>query len=74
MCKVPSISGKNAVAAFEKAGFEVARVKGSHHIMKREGHPNLLSVPVHNRDIAKGTLRSLITAAGLTVKEFCDLL
>jgi len=37
--------------------------------MVKEGGMATLSVPDH-REVAKGTLRSLIRAAGLTVAEF----
>lgn len=37
--------------------------------MVKEGESVTLSVPDH-REVAKGTLRSLIRAAGLTVQEF----
>jgi hypothetical protein len=39
--------------------------------MTKKGEPATLSIPDH-REIAKGTLRSLIRAAGLTVPEFVD--
>ncbi len=75
MPKLPRVSGADAVRAFEKAGFKVDRIKGSHHIMKRDGHPHLLSVPVHgNKSLPSGTLRSLIGDSGLTVEEFVALL
>ncbi len=75
MCSLPSITGKQALAAFSQAGFSVVRIKGSHHIMKKPGHKFLLSVPVHGSSpLKKGTLRGLVTGAGLTVKDFVDLL
>lgn len=41
--------------------------------MKREGHPNNISVPIHaNKDLKRGTLRGLIRAAGMTVEEFVE--
>jgi hypothetical protein len=39
--------------------------------MVKEGHEATLSVPDHN-PVAKGTLRSLLRSAGLTVKEFAS--
>ena len=68
--KLPSLSGREVVRAFEKAGYVVARTTGSHQIMKRTGHPTI-SVPVHAaRDMKGPTLRGLIRAAGMTVEEF----
>lgn len=45
--------GADVVASLEKWGFNVDRVEGSHHIME---HPDGrgTTVPVHNRDVAKG--------------------
>ncbi len=37
--------------------------------MTKEGEMATLSVPLH-KEVARGTLRSLIRAAGLTVDEF----
>ena len=73
MPEVPRISGAKAVKAFERAGFEVVRIKGSHHIMKRTGHPNRLSIPVHaGKTVGVGLLKSQIDAAGLTVEKFIE--
>ncbi len=47
----------------------VARQSGSHIILVKEGELATLSVPDH-REVAKGTLRSLIPTAGLTISEF----
>lgn len=66
MAPVPSVSGQRVVAALERHGFKLARVKGSHHIMR---HPDGrgAAVPVHRgRDVPKGTLRSILRDTGLT--------
>lgn len=54
---------------FERLGWEVARQRGSHIILVKEGHIATLSVP-DNREVARGTLRSLIARAGITVEAF----
>jgi predicted RNA binding protein YcfA (HicA-like mRNA interferase family) len=72
---IPNVTGREAIRAFEKAGFRVIRISGSHHILKRDGHPFVLSIPVHKgRTVGSGLLKSQITAAGLTVEEFKALL
>ncbi len=73
MPRVPKVSGRQAVAAFERAGFEVRRRRGSHIVMVKPGFPETLSVPDH-RQLRPGTLRALIRKAGLTVEEFLSLL
>lgn len=66
---LPVLSGREVVRVFELLGWLVARQSGSHIVMVKEGEITTLSIPDH-REVAKGTLRSLIRAAGLTVAEF----
>ena len=73
MPRLPHISGAQAVKAFSKEGWSVARQRGSHAVMIKAGHNASLSIPQHP-DLAPGTLRALIRAAGLTVEQFIDLL
>lgn len=69
MSTVPILKPREVVRAFRKFGWEVARQKGSHIIMTKEGHVATLSIPNHP-EVARGTLRSLITKSGLTIEEF----
>jgi predicted RNA binding protein YcfA (HicA-like mRNA interferase family) len=69
MASLPAISGSSTVRVFERFGWIVARQTGSHIIMTKEGHIASLSIPNH-KELAKGTLRSLIRSANLTVDEF----
>jgi predicted RNA binding protein YcfA (HicA-like mRNA interferase family) len=69
MAKLPSVNHRKVLKAFQSFGWEVVRQESSHIIMVKEGEVATLSVPNHN-PVAKGTLRSLIRAAGLTVDEF----
>lgn len=72
---VPRITADKAIKAFCKAGFEEKRVKGSHHILKKEGHRLLLTIPNHQgKTLGIGLLKAQIANAGLTVDEFCELL
>jgi len=74
MPAVPSVRGERIVRALERAGFNVARVTGSHHIMR---HPDGrgTTVPVHQgRDVAKGTLRGICSDVGMTIDELQQLL
>jgi len=66
---LPVLSGRDVVRVFESLGWQVARQSGSHVIMVKESEMTTLSIPDH-REVAKGTLRSLIRAAGVTVSEF----
>ena len=73
MPALPVISGREVKRALEQLGWQFARQRGSHMILIKPGHPASLSVPDH-REIARGTLRSLIRSAGLTVEEFISVL
>lgn len=72
MPKVSPISGADAVRKFVRAGWSVARQKGSHVMMTKPGTIATLSIPQH-RELDLGLLRALIRAAGLTVDEFLAL-
>jgi predicted RNA binding protein YcfA (HicA-like mRNA interferase family) len=71
MPALPVLSGRKVVRAFEALGWQVARQRGSHIILVKDGEVATLSIPDH-KEIAKGTLRSLIRTAGITVEEFCE--
>jgi predicted RNA binding protein YcfA (HicA-like mRNA interferase family) len=73
MPPVPVLKPREVVQAFERLGWEIARQRGSHIILTRRGHMATLSVPNHP-EVARGTLRSLITRAGVTVQEFLSAL
>ena len=72
MPSLPRLSGRAVVKAFGRDGWQLARQKGSHMILVKDGSWATLSVPDH-REMAPGTLRSLIRASGLTVDEFLAL-
>ena len=71
MPAIPVLSGRKVVKTFESLGWQVARRKGSHIILIKPGSIATLSVPDH-KEVARGTLRSLIRASGLTVSEFLE--
>jgi predicted RNA binding protein YcfA (HicA-like mRNA interferase family) len=72
--KLPVISGAQAVKALCRIGYKVDAQEGSHIVLRHSQPPHRrLSVPNH-KELAKGTFRALIRAAGLTVSEFVGLL
>lgn len=65
-----TVSGKVLCRIVERYGWELKRVTGSHHIYAKEGVSVILSIPVHgNRDLPKGTLKSLLKDAALTEED-----
>jgi predicted RNA binding protein YcfA (HicA-like mRNA interferase family) len=70
--KLPVVSAKELVTAFQKRGYYIRSQQGSHiHLRHPEGPP--LTVPNH-KEIARGTLRAILRQAGLTPADLPDLL
>ena len=69
MPPLPVLHSRDVVRAFEHLGWTVARQQGSHIIMVKENYIATLAIPAH-KEVARGTLRSLIRSAELTVQEF----
>jgi predicted RNA binding protein YcfA (HicA-like mRNA interferase family) len=62
-------SGEAAVQKFQRAGWSIARQRGSHIMMTKPGYQWTLSIPQHN-ELGPGLLRKLLRQAGLTIEEF----
>jgi len=73
MSGLPRISGREAVAALNKAGFQTRRQKESHIILRRDIPFAQTVVPDHP-ELDRGTLRAIIRQSGLTVEQFVALL
>ncbi|MGO8805769.1 MAG: type II toxin-antitoxin system HicA family toxin [Candidatus Bathyarchaeia archaeon] len=71
MSKLPLLSWREVVKALTKAGFQVARQKGSHLILVKD--ERIVPVPKHEQ-IKKGLLMAIIEEAGITKAEFQKLL
>jgi len=67
MVKLPRISGDEAVKVFQRMGFDIARQRGSHVVLRRRESGCV--IPLH-KELAAGTLRSAIRQAGITVDAF----
>jgi predicted RNA binding protein YcfA (HicA-like mRNA interferase family) len=74
MSKLPSLTGKEVIAALGKAGFEVARVRGSHHILIHSNGRRTV-VPVHSGEtIGTGLLTQILRDCQLDREDFRNLL
>ena len=73
MSKLPVISGSQCIKALEKIGFIAIRQRGSHIILVRDQPKTTITVPDH-KELDRGTLRTIIRQAGLSVEEFVELL
>ena len=77
MRKLPILSSKEVIRILKGFGFEPApkRGKGRHsaYMKKTEERTHLVIVP-HKQEIPRGTLLSIIEQAGLTKKEFIEII
>ncbi len=75
MPRLPRVKGERVIRALRRAGWEVIRVHGSHHVMTHPNRPGeTVVIPVHRRELKRGTLADILEQAGLTTEEFKDLL
>lgn len=83
MPKLPRVKAAEVIRALERLGFEQVRQRGSHVILKKqlsvdndsEEEPQQVIeigcvVPLHNKTIALGTLKSILRQAEVSVEEF----
>lgn len=69
------VSGQETIRALARLGFVQIRQRGSHVVLKkrtREGEIGCV-VPLH-RELAIGTLRSVLKQAKITIEEFVQKL
>jgi predicted RNA binding protein YcfA (HicA-like mRNA interferase family) len=74
MIQLPSLTGREVIAALGQIGFEVARVRGSHHILIHDDGRRTV-VPVHSGEtIGRGLLAQILRDCQITRDEFKSLL
>lgn len=66
--RLPVVSGPEVVRALGKAGFGEISQRGSHRKLRHVDGRTVI-VPLH-RELAPGTLRSILRQADLSVEEF----
>lgn len=72
MPRLPALKPRQVARVLQGAGFSFVRQRGSHRIYVKG---NLgITIPWHNKDLRKGTLRHIIKQSGLTTEEFRNLL
>ena len=73
MPRLPRVSGRQAIRALERLGFEQVRQRGSHVVLRRkstDGDDGCV-IPLHD-ELAVGTLRAILRHAGVTPDEFVE--
>jgi len=75
LSKLPVISGRQVVRVLTRIGFVIVGRKGSHvRLKRRRGEEVLIVIVPMHRELAKGTLRSILKQANLTVEDLIRLL
>ena len=72
--RLPAVSPKEAIKALERCGWQLDRTKGSHRVFRHPSLQNRVVVPMHARDLAKGTLNQIIGGSGVSRDEFLRLI
>jgi predicted RNA binding protein YcfA (HicA-like mRNA interferase family) len=69
MPRQPRLTGKELIGLLERHGFEVARVKGSHHFLKHaDGRTTV--VPVHGKEtLGPGLMNKILRDCELTIRQ-----
>jgi predicted RNA binding protein YcfA (HicA-like mRNA interferase family) len=74
MNKLPALTGKELIGALSEAGFEVIRVKGSHHVLRHTDGRSTV-VPVHaGETIGPGLLNKILRDCELTKEQLSELI
>jgi predicted RNA binding protein YcfA (HicA-like mRNA interferase family) len=74
MPKLPSLTPQKLIKVLERKGFVLDRVKGSHHIYYHLEMKRRVIVPLHKRDLPKGTLLEILKQANISKEELGNLL
>ena len=65
-----AISGRDFAKLLKEHGWELMRVKGSHHVYMKHGNSARISVPIHhNKSLKIGLQRHMMKVAGILEDE-----
>lgn len=73
--KLPVVSGYKVIKSLQKIEFRAVGRKGSHVRLKKKTPKGvwIITVPLH-KELAIGTLKSIIKRSGLTREEFLEVI
>lgn len=64
-----SFTPKEIISILLANGFELVRTKGSHNVYVNRENGKRTVVPMHNKDLKKGTLHGILKQAGIELKD-----
>ena len=59
------MSSTDLIRLLREAGWEIVRVRGSHHQFKHPTKPGVVTVPHPKKDLSKGLVHAVLKQAGL---------
>jgi len=74
MPKLPSLTPQRVIKILEGKGFVLDRVTGSHHIYFHPKTRRRAVVPLHKKELPKGTLVEILKQAGISKEELGKIL
>jgi predicted RNA binding protein YcfA (HicA-like mRNA interferase family) len=74
MPKLPTITPKKLIKIFERLGFQIDRISGSHFVLYRATDKKRVTIPSHAKDLPKGTLLAILRQAEIDKDQLSDLL
>lgn len=69
MSDTPALTSRKLIRVLERNGFVLDRVKGSHHIYYNPETKRRAVVPVHAKDVPRGTMLEILKQAGIDKSE-----
>jgi predicted RNA binding protein YcfA (HicA-like mRNA interferase family) len=74
MSRPPRLTGKELIGAIKRAGFQIIRIRGSHHFLRHEDGRSTV-IPVHSGEtIGPGLLQKILKDCDLSSEELEALL
>jgi predicted RNA binding protein YcfA (HicA-like mRNA interferase family) len=74
MSRSPRLTGKELIGAIRQAGFQIIRIRGSHHFLRHEDGRSTV-IPVHSGEtIGPGLLQKILKDCDLSSEELEALL
>jgi predicted RNA binding protein YcfA (HicA-like mRNA interferase family) len=72
---LPVVKARECLAALQRAGFYIDHQTGSHaRLFHQTDKTRKVTLPIHNKDLPPGALKSILRQAGISVADFIELL
>lgn len=72
--RLPAVTPKQLIRVLEAKGWQLHRIRGSHHLMFHPERRQVVPVPVHHRELKTGTLIGILRSTGITRDELREML